>query len=239
MTEYGIPEQPDVSVVWDALGQEWTYVKHPHTGGWVWANSHTGEALGWNGLLGIFGPVKDYPPEPAHGTLWVTKNGAVWERRQDEYGAGWHLATCKERCTAGEKWESVYRRLGPLTPYVEPEPEPVPDPDPWETMKPGRLYWVTGHSKFWGGKVRGLGAKYGEHECLQGDGWLLMRSGEGDRLQSAVELTAVPTHLLDALIETAVDYDDLEDGNSVSREALHDLTDWLADHPQNTGGGHA
>ena len=171
MTEYRIPEQPDVSPVWDALGQEWKYEQQPHTGGWVWKNSLTGEALGWDGLLAIFGPVTDYPPEP----------------------------------------------------------------DPWESMKPGRLYWVTGHSKLWGGKVRGLGVKDGERECLRGNDWYLVRSNENDRLQSAVELTAVPTHLLDALIETAVDYDDPEDGTSVSREALHDLTDWLADHPQNTG----
>lgn len=169
MTEYRIPEQPDVSTVWDALGQEWAYVKHPHTGGWVWANSFTGEALDWDGLLAIFGPVKDYPPVP----------------------------------------------------------------DPWEDVKPGRLYWVTGHSKFWGGKVRGIGVKDSEGEGLRGVDWSLVRNYRGDRLQSAVELTAVPTHLLDALIETAVDYDDPEDGTSVSREALLDLTDWLDDHPQN------
>lgn len=172
MTEYKIPQQPDVSVVWDALGKEWTYENHD---GWLWENTLTGEALDWDDLVIGYGPVTDYPPES----------------------------------------------------------------DPWEDVKPGRLYWVTGHSKFWTGKVRGLGMKYGKHECLRGDGWLLMRNDEHDRLQSAVELTAIPTHLLDALIETAVDYDDPEDGTAVSREALHDLTDWLADHPQNKGDGHA
>lgn len=236
MTEYMIPEQPDVSVVWDALGQEWKYEQQPHAGGWGWKNSLTGEPLGWVGLLSIFGPVKDYPPEPAHGTRWVTKNGGVLQWRRNEYGAALHSPKCGDDCPANDGWENSYRLFGPLTPYVEPEP---PEPDPWEAVNPGRLYWVTGHSKFWGGKVRGLGVKDGERECLRGNDWYLVRSNENDRLQSAVELTAIPTHLLDALIETAVDYDDPEDGTSVSREALYDLTDWLADHPQNEGDGHA
>ena len=160
------------------------------------------------------------PTEPAGpvwdtgGTKWGKCGGQFWDSDGSSQGP-W-------------VWHELLHYYGPVTDYP-------PEPDPWESMKPGRLYWVTGHSKLWGGKVRGLGVKDGERECLRGNDWYLVRSNENDRLQSAVELTAVPTHLLDALIETAVDYDDPEDGTSVSREALHDLTDWLADHPQNTG----
>lgn len=226
MTEYRIPTEPD-GPVWDKDGSKWERKDNS------WMTAPLSPRKRWSKLIADYGPLRDYPPEPAHGTRWVAKNGGVLQWRRNERGAALHGPKCGDDCAASDGWERAYRLFGPLTPYVEPEPEPVPETDPWEDVKPGRLYWVTGHSKFWTGKVRGLGMKYGEHECMQGDGWLLMRSDRGDRLQSVVELTAIPTHLLDALIETAVDYDDPEDGTSVSREALHNLTDWLADHPQN------
>lgn len=164
------------------------------------------------------------PAEP-DGPLW-SKNGIKWEKCGGQF---WNSDGSTQ---VPWTWNELLQYHGPVTDYP-------PEPDPWEDVRPGRLYWVSGHSKFWGGKVRGLGVIDGERECLQGPGWFLVRSNEDDRLQSAVELTAVPTHLLDALIETAVDYDDPEDDTSVLREALYDLTDWLADHPQNEEDGHA
>lgn len=168
------------------------------------------------------------PAEP-DGPVWG-KDGTKWEKSGGQFwnSDGSTLAPWTWNELLPWTWNELLQYHGPVT-------DCPPEPDPWESVKPGRLYWVTGHNNFWG-KVRGLamtGVTDSERECLRGPNWWLMRSHEDDRLQSAVELTAIPTHLLDALIGTAVDYDDPEDGTAVSREALHDLTDWLADHPQN------